>query len=74
MQTIYASCISICLATCILEVFANSQFGFVYMHACNVGWWLVTHEGKEGWAPSSYLEPVDCNGRMEEDGCEAGKK
>lgn len=22
------------------------------------GWWLVTHDGKEGWAPASYLEPA----------------
>ena len=25
---------------------------------CVCGWWLVTHDGKEGWAPASYLEPA----------------
>ena len=22
-----------------------------------VGWWFVSYQDKEGWAPSSYLEP-----------------
>ena len=25
----------------------------------NTGWWFVKHNDKEGWAPSSYLEPED---------------
>ena len=23
----------------------------------SVGWWFATYNGKEGWVPSTYLEP-----------------
>ena len=28
-------------------------------HTMLTGWWLVSHDGREGWAPSSYLEPLE---------------
>ena len=33
------------------------------IQACDVsvttGWWLVATDGRQGWAPASYLEPMD---------------
>ena len=32
-----------------------------------LGWWFVNYKGKEGWAPSSYLEPENGTGIITED-------
>ena len=29
------------------------------MSCSTIGWWLVTLDGKQGWAPASFLEPKD---------------
>lgn len=38
----------------------------------NVGWWFVRFEGLEGWAPATYLDPVD-ETVADEDLCLAGE-
>ena len=32
-----------------------------------LGWWFVNYKGKEGWAPSSYLEPENGIGIITEE-------
>ena len=33
----------------------------------HTGWWFVKHNDKEGWAPSSYLEPEDQSEQINEE-------
>ena len=38
---------------------------FSFVH--KLGWWFVNYKGKEGWAPSSYLEPENGTGIITEE-------
>ena len=42
-------------------------FTFVFI----AGWWFASYDGKEGWVPSSFLEPEDASMALQLDKMDA---
>ena len=47
---------------------------YQYCTPLHIGWWFVWVHGREGWAPFSYLEPVNSDSGKEETSSEESEE